>query len=57
MLLVVEIIGVAFMLTLMFVGVWGLVALNKISAQMRYRNYLLEKLIQNVSMLSQKNKE
>ena len=57
MLLVIEIIGIAFMLTLMFVGVWALVALNKISGQMRYRNYLLEKLIQNVSMLSQKNKE
>jgi hypothetical protein len=57
MLLVVQIVSVAFMLTMIFVGVWSFVILNKIFGQIRYKNYLLEKLIQNVTMLNLKSKE
>jgi len=58
MLLVVEIIGILCMLTIMFVGIWGFILLNQIFGQIRYKNYLMEKLTQHVYMLSnQDNKE
>jgi len=61
MLLVVEIIGVLCMLTIMFIGIWGFILLNQIFGQIRYKNYLMEKLTQNVYMLtnqdSQENQE
>lgn len=54
MTLVVQIVGIAFMLTLMFVGIWGFITLNQIYAQMRYKNYLFEKLTQNIYMMATK---
>jgi hypothetical protein len=52
MLLVVQIVAVAFMLTLMFVGIWSFIILNQIFGQLRYRNYILEKLTQNIYMIA-----
>ena len=52
MLLVVEITGFLCMLTIMFVGIWGFILLNQIFGQIRYKNYLMEKLTQHVYMLS-----
>lgn len=48
MLLVIQILGIFTMLTLMFVLIWGFIILNQIFAQLRYKNYLMEKLIQAI---------
>ena len=58
MTIVVQIVSIAFMLTLMFVGIWGFIIMNQIFGQMRYKNYLLEKLTQHVYMIaSRKDKQ
>ena len=46
MLLAIEILAIIFMCTLIFISVWGFILLNQIFAQLRYRNYLMEKLTQ-----------
>jgi len=53
-LLIVEIMSIIFMLTLMFIGIWGFILMMKIYNQLKYRNYILEKLSQNVYMLTSK---
>lgn len=58
--IIVQIVGITLMLTFMFIGVWGFILLHKIFNQLRYKNYLMEKLTQNIYMLSTKmdnNKE
>ena len=40
------------MLTFMFTGIWGFILLIKIYNQLRYKNYLMEKLIHTTSKLS-----
>ena len=55
MLLVVEIIGIFCMLTFMFVAIWGFILQKQFYSQMRYQNYLLEKLTQNIYMLAKKD--
>lgn len=54
MILVLEILAVLFMASIMFVAIWGFITLNHILGQMKYRNYLLEKLNHNVYMLGGK---
>lgn len=54
MILAVEIIGIIFMAVLMFVGIWGFILLTNIYGQLRYKNYLMEKLNQNMFMLANK---
>ena len=56
-LLIVEIISIIFMLVAMFIGIWGFVLMMKIHNQLKYRNYILEKLSQNVYMFTSKIKE
>jgi len=41
----------------MFIGIWGFILLIKIFNQLRYKNYLMEKLIQNTSNLSLTNEK
>ena len=53
-LLVAEIISIIFMLTAMFIGIWGFILMMKMYNQLKYRNYILEKLSQNVYMLTSK---
>ncbi|MBC8060366.1 MAG: hypothetical protein H7Y18_06830 [Clostridiaceae bacterium] len=53
-LLVAEIIFIIFMLTLMFIGIWGFILMMKMYNQLKYRNYILEKLSQNVYMITSK---
>ena len=53
-LLIVEIMSIIFMVTLMFIGIWGFILMMKIYNQLKYRNYILEKLSQNVYMLTAK---
>jgi hypothetical protein len=49
-----QITASAFMISLMFVGIWGFIIMNQILGQLRYKNYLLEKLTYHVHMLSSK---
>lgn len=56
MLLVVEIIGVLCMLTIMFVSIWGFIIARQSYSQIKYQNYLMEKLNQNLYLLISKNK-
>ncbi|MBU3112842.1 hypothetical protein [Clostridium lacusfryxellense] len=55
----VQIMAILSMLVFMFIGIWGFILLIKIYNQLRYKNYLMEKLIQNTSNLSliHENKE
>lgn len=55
MLLTIEIIGLIFMLVSLVVIVWGFIIMNKIFSQLRYRNYLMEKISQNLYMISIKS--
>jgi hypothetical protein len=57
MTLFLQIMAALFMGTLMFVAIWGFINLNQILAQMKYKNYLLEKLTQNVYMLAAKSSD
>ncbi|SHF10193.1 Uncharacterised protein [Clostridium fallax] len=50
----VQIIGIFTMLTFIFLGIWAFVIANKSYSQLKYKNYLLEKLIQNVNLISSK---
>jgi hypothetical protein len=48
MLLAIEILGILTMITIMFVLIWGFILLTQIFGQLRYKNYLMEKLIQTI---------
>ncbi|MBZ9689012.1 hypothetical protein G9F72_022200 [Clostridium estertheticum] len=50
--LTIQIIAICAMLTFIFIGIWGFILLIKVYNQLRYKNYLMEKLIQNTSKLS-----
>ncbi len=52
MLLALEIIGIIFMITMIFIAIWGFILANQAYNQMRYQNYLLEKITQNIYMLA-----
>lgn len=39
------------MMTFMFVAIWGFIVLKQIYSQFKYKNYLLEKLNQNISAI------
>ncbi|MBK5242078.1 hypothetical protein [Clostridium sp.] len=59
LIITIQIMAILTMLTFMFIGIWGFILLIKIYNQLRYKNYLMEKLIQNTSKLSvtHENKE
>ena len=48
----IQIIAILSMLTFMFTSIWGFILLIKIYNQLRYKNYLMEKLAQNTYKLS-----
>jgi hypothetical protein len=48
MLLAVEIIGILSMLTFVFIGIWSFIIFNKIYGQLKYKNYLIEKINHNL---------
>ncbi len=52
LILAIQIIAILAMLTFMFTGIWGFILLIKIYNQLRYKNYLMEKLIYNTAKLS-----
>jgi hypothetical protein len=55
MILTLEIIGLIALITFLFVSIWGFILLNQIFGQMRYRNYLMEKLSEHIYMLKRKD--
>ena len=55
MLLLLEIIGLVALVTFLFVSIWGFILMKQIFGQLRYRNYLMEKLAQYVYMLKSKD--
>jgi hypothetical protein len=48
----IQIIAIFAMLTFMFTAIWGFILLIKIYNQLRYKNYLMEKLTQNTYRLT-----
>ena len=52
LILTIQIIAILSMLTFMFTSIWGFILLIKIYNQLRYKNYLMEKLAQNTYKLS-----
>ena len=52
LIITIQIMAILTMLTFMFTGIWGFILLIKIYDQLRYKNYLMEKLIQSTSKLS-----
>jgi hypothetical protein len=55
--LTVEIFGILAMCTFMFISIWGFILLSKLFNQIRYSNYLLEKLTNHTYLISNKDKE
>lgn len=53
MILAVQITGILFMLTLMFIGIWSFVLANKAYNQIKYKNYLLEKISNRLAILTE----
>lgn len=56
MTLAVQVIAILFMLTMMFLGIWSFVIANKAYRQIKYKNYLLEKIAHNISLIRKKDK-
>lgn len=54
MIFAIEILGILTMCTIMFVLIWGFITLNQILSQLKYKNYLMEKLTQHMHTLAQK---
>lgn len=55
MILAVEILGILCMSTIIFVSIWCLILANQTHSQIRYQNYLLEKLTHNIYLLTKKS--
>ncbi|HEY5525209.1 MAG TPA: hypothetical protein VIK26_07735 [Clostridium sp.] len=51
------VVGIIFMLTFMFVGIWLFIIALKAFQQLRYKNYILEKIYQKLDILAKKVKE
>ncbi|MGG7079234.1 hypothetical protein [Clostridium sardiniense] len=47
----VSVIGILFMLTFMFIGIWLFIIALKAYNQLRYKNYILEKMSQKLDTL------
>lgn len=52
MVLAVEIIGIVAMGSFLFIVIWGSIFISKILAQLKYKNYILEKLTNSICSLS-----
>ncbi|MCD2347743.1 hypothetical protein [Clostridium guangxiense] len=57
MIICLEIVGLITMLIFCFIGIWSFILLNQLLGQFRYKNYLMEKLIQSISYNSKKNND
>lgn len=48
------IVGIVFMCVFMFIGIWSFIVYLKSYRQTRYQNYILEKISQKLSIISDK---
>ena len=55
MILAVEVLGILTMFTIMFVSIWGFIIMKQMLSQLKYRNYLVEKLTQYMYFLTKKD--
>jgi len=55
MILAVEVLGILTMFTIMFVSIWGFIIMKQMLSQLKYRNYLVEKLTQHIFFLTKKD--
>jgi biopolymer transport protein ExbB/TolQ len=55
MILALEVLGVLTMCTIMFVSIWGFIIMKQMLSQLKYRNYLVEKLTQYMYFLTKKD--
>lgn len=55
MILAVEIFGIVTMCILIFISVCGFITLTQILSQLKYKNYLMEKLTQHMYTLTKKD--
>ena len=55
LILILEAFAILFALTFMFVGIWGFILIHRIFNQLRYKNYLLEKMVENIASLQSKD--
>lgn len=55
MTIAVQIIAILFMLTLMFIGIWSFIIANKAYNQLKYKNYLLEKISNHLAIITEKS--
>ncbi|WP_300346898.1 hypothetical protein [Clostridium sp.] len=55
MTLAVQVVAIIFMLTMMFLGIWSFIIANKAYSQIKYKNYLLEKIAHNISLIRNKD--
>ena len=56
MTLAVQVVAILFMLIMIFLGIWSFVIANKAYRQIKYKNYLLEKIAHNISLIRNKEK-
>ena len=56
MTLAVQVVAILFMLIMIFLGIWSFVIENKAYRQIKYKNYLLEKIAHNISLIRNKEK-
>ena len=52
----IAIIGIVFMLTFMFIGIWLFIVALKSYNQLRYKNYILERINQKLSIIANSKK-
>lgn len=55
LIILLEAFAILFVLTFMFVGIWGSILMHRIFNQLRYKNYLLEKMVENIASLQNKD--
>lgn len=55
MLLLIEYLGIICMCTIIFVFIWGFIIMKQILNQLKYRNYLSEKISENIYLICHKN--
>lgn len=54
MLFSIEILAILTMCTLIFVSIWGFIVIKQMLSQLKYKNYLLEKISEHLHIISTK---
>lgn len=57
MILALEIAGLVFIFSVVFLCLWGFILINKLFMQIKYKNYLLEKVSDELSILNKRVKQ